>query len=119
MIYDVIVIGSGSIGSASAWYAAQADLKVLMIDSGNPPHDQGSHHGETRLMRHAYGEGDMYVPMVLRAQQLWDELEQKVVECIMHRCGVINLAPKSSTFIRNVIESARCYQIVIEILTPE
>lgn len=64
MIYDLIIIGSGSVGSAAGYYATQAGLKVLMIDNGFPPHDQGSHHGETRLMRHAYGQGEIYVPMV-------------------------------------------------------
>lgn len=86
-----------------------------MIDNGHPPHDQGSHHGETRLIRHAYGDGTSYVPMVLRAQQLWDELEQKTGEQIMHRCGVINIAPKDSEFIRNVIDSAKDYAIPVEI----
>lgn len=44
MIYDLIVVGSGSVGSAAGWYATKAGLKVLMIDYGHPPHDQGSHH---------------------------------------------------------------------------
>lgn len=119
MIYDIIVVGSGSVGSAAGYYATQAGLKVLMIDNGHPPHDQGSHHGETRLIRHAYGDGTSYVPMVLRAQRLWDELEQKTGEQIMHRCGVINIGSKDSKFIRNVIDSAKKYQIPIEILTAK
>lgn len=119
MIYDLIVIGSGSVGSAAGWYATQAGLKVLMIDNGHPPHDQGSHHGGTRLMRHAYGQGEIYVPMVLRAQQLWDELEQQVGERIMHRCGVINIGPPNSLYIRNVIDSAKHYKITVDILTSE
>ena len=43
-------------------------MKVLMIDSAMPPHQTGSHHGETRLIRHAYGEGARYVPMLLRTR---------------------------------------------------
>ncbi|XP_055304444.1 N-methyl-L-tryptophan oxidase-like [Sitodiplosis mosellana] len=119
MIYDLIVVGSGSVGSAAGYYAAKAGLKVLMIDNGHPPHDQGSHHGETRLMRHAYGQGEIYVPMVLRAQQLWDELEEQVGERIMHRCGVINIGPNDSEYIRNANESASRYQIPVEMLTAE
>lgn len=91
MIYDLIVIGSGSVGAAASWYATKAGLKVLAIDNGTPPHDIASHHGETRLIRHAYGEGARYVPMVLRAQQLWYELEQLSGERIMHKCGLITL----------------------------
>ncbi|MGV3346281.1 N-methyl-L-tryptophan oxidase [Enterobacteriaceae bacterium LUAb1] len=119
MTYDLIVIGSGSVGAAAGWYATKAGLNVLMIDSAHPPHDQGSHHGETRLIRYAYGEGEYYVPLVLRAQQLWNELEQQAGEQIIHRCGLINLAPESSAFINKAIKSAHHYQLPVEILTPQ
>lgn len=119
MVYDLIVIGSGSVGTAAGWYATRAGLKVLMIDSAHPPHQEGSHHGATRLIRHAYGEGARYVPLVLRAQQLWDELEQQCGERIMHRSGIINLSPANSPFITNVIESARQFQLEVEVLAPE
>lgn len=118
MVYDLIVIGSGSVGAAAGWYATRAGLKVLMIDSAHPPHQEGSHHGATRLIRHAYGEGARYVPLVLRAQQLWDELEQQCGEKIMHRSGMINLSPANSPFITNVIESARQFQLEVEVLSP-
>lgn len=72
MKYDLIIIGSGSVGAAAGYYATRAGLKVLMTDAHMPPHQQGSHHGDTRLIRHAYGEGEKYVPLVLRAQALWD-----------------------------------------------
>ncbi|RWR01943.1 N-methyltryptophan oxidase [[Pantoea] beijingensis] len=118
MIYDLIVVGSGSVGAAAGFYATQAGLKVLMIDRAHPPHQQGSHHGETRLIRHAYGEGSRYVPLVLRAQQLWDELEQLSGERIMQRSGVLNLAPLDSPFIHNVIDSASQFNLNIEVLKP-
>lgn len=119
MIYDLIVIGSGSVGSAAGYYATQAGLNVLMIDKSHPPHDEGSHHGETRLIRHAYGSGAVYVPMVLRAQQLWYDLESLAGERIMHRCGVINIGPETSKFMRNTIESAKLYELPVEILTSQ
>lgn len=119
MIFDLIVIGSGSVGAAAGFYASQAGLKVLMIDNGQPPHDQGSHHGGTRLIRHAYGEGERYVPMVLRAQQLWYDLERLAGEQIMHRTGLLSVAPKSSQFLQNVMNSARTYKLPIQVLSSE
>lgn len=56
---------------------------------------------------------------VLRAQQLWDDLEKKTGEQIMHRCGVINLGPENSEFMQNAIKSANHYKIPVEILTTE
>ncbi len=37
MKYDLIIIGSGSVGSAAGYYATQAGLNVLMIDAHRPP----------------------------------------------------------------------------------
>ncbi|HFZ8995349.1 TPA: N-methyl-L-tryptophan oxidase [Citrobacter freundii] len=114
MQYDLIIIGSGSVGAAAGYYATRAGLKVLMTDAAMPPHQQGSHHGDTRLIRHAYGEGEKYVPLVLRAQALWDELTTQSEEPIFVRSGVINLGPSDSPFLANVERSAQQWQLNIE-----
>lgn len=114
MQYDLIIIGSGSVGAAAGYYARQAGINVLMIDAHQPPHQEGSHHGSTRLIRHAYGEGERYVPLVLRAQQLWDEFAAASGEAVFERTGVINLGPAGSGFLRNVASSAREFQLNIE-----
>lgn len=119
MHYDLIIVGSGSVGAAAGCYAAHCGLKVLMIDSAHPPHQQGSHHGDTRLMRHAYGEGEKYVPLVLRAQKLWEALEQISGEKLFHRTGVINLGPKDSEFISTVQSSAKAFSLPLETLEAE
>ncbi|ADP12223.1 N-methyltryptophan oxidase [Erwinia sp. Ejp617] len=116
MVYDLIVVGSGSVGAAAGWYATQAGLKVLMIDAHHPPHREGSHHGESRLIRYAYGEGADYVPMILRARQLWHQLEQESGERVMQRSGVLNLAPHHSEFIHNVKRTAEQFQLEVQIL---
>ncbi|MBX4774418.1 FAD-dependent oxidoreductase, partial [Klebsiella oxytoca] len=114
MQYDLIIIGSGSVGAAAGYYARLAGLNVLMIDAHQPPHQEGSHHGTTRLIRHAYGEGERYVPLVLRAQKLWDEFAAASGEAVFERTGVINLGPADSDFLRNVASSAREFQLNIE-----
>ncbi|EMM5415483.1 N-methyl-L-tryptophan oxidase [Citrobacter amalonaticus] len=114
MKYDLIIIGSGSVGAAAGYYATRAGLNVLMTDAHMPPHQQGSHHGDTRLIRHAYGEGEKYVPLVLRAQALWDELSTQNEEPIFVRSGVINLGPADSPFLANVARSAKQWQLNVE-----
>lgn len=49
--YDLIIIGSGSMGAAGGYYASRSGLRTLLIDAHTPPHDQGAHHGQTRLYR--------------------------------------------------------------------
>lgn len=114
MQYDLIIIGSGSVGAAAGYYARKAGLNVLMTDAHMPPHQHGSHHGDTRLMRHAYGEGEKYVPLVLRAQTLWDELAAASGEDIFERSGVVNLGPADSTFLNTVAQSAAQFSLPIE-----
>nr|WP_318382063.1 N-methyl-L-tryptophan oxidase [uncultured Enterobacter sp.] len=119
MKYDLIIIGSGSVGAAAGYYATQAGLRVLMTDAHLPPHQQGSHHGDTRLIRHAYGEGEKYVPLVLRAQTLWDELAARSGEAIFERTGIVNLGPADSTFLANVAQSAREFNLDVEHLDAQ
>lgn len=119
MQYDLIIIGSGSVGAAAGYYARRAGLNVLMTDAHQPPHREGSHHGSSRLIRHAYGEGEKYVPLVLRAQQLWDELAEISGEAVFERTGVINLGPASSAFLANVAASARAFQLEVEELDAQ
>ncbi|HCT9468367.1 FAD-dependent oxidoreductase, partial [Enterobacter hormaechei] len=42
MQYDLIIIGSGSVGAAAGYYARRAGLNVLMTDAHQPPHQEGS-----------------------------------------------------------------------------
>lgn len=78
--YDVIVVGAGSMGMAAGYYLAKEGVKTLLVDAFDPPHTNGSHHGDTRIIRHAYGEGREYVPFALRAQELWYELEKNPLQ---------------------------------------
>ncbi len=104
----------------AGYYATRAGLNVLMTDAHMPPHQHGSHHGDTRLIRHAYGEGEKYVPLVLRAQTLWDELSRHNEEDpIFVRSGVINLGPADSTFLANVAHSAEQWQLNVEKLDAQ
>lgn len=117
--FDLIIIGAGSVGSAAAFYAARAGLKCLAIDAYQPPHTEASHHGGTRIIRHAYGEGPRYVPLLLRAQALWNELNLLTHEKIFVDSGVLNAGHASSEFIQNAQLSAKEFNLNCQILTPE
>ena len=56
-IYDVIIIGLGAMGSSSSYYLSKKGAKVLGLDIYRPPHELGSSHGHTRVIREAYHEG--------------------------------------------------------------
>lgn len=114
MIYDVAIIGAGSMGMAAGYYLSKQHKHVALIDSNNPPHTEGSHHGDTRIIRHAYGEGEDYVPMVLRAQELWLELEQEAGKKLFHQTGVLNIGRENSDFLQNVLKGAKTHSLPLE-----
>lgn len=118
-IYDVIIIGGGSMGMSAGYHTAKQGLQTLVIDKYDPPHDKGSHHGSTRAIRHAYGEGSEYVPLVLRAQELWEELQNESEKRTFERTGVLGLGKKDSAFIRETVESAEQYGLDYELLSSK
>ena len=117
--FDTIIIGAGSMGLAAGFYLAKEGQSVLLLDAFEPPHDRGAHHGETRLIRFAYGEGIKYVPLALRAKALWEELEQHASREIFKRVGVLNFAPAGDPYMENVLASAKEFNLPLEILTAE
>ncbi|PAF39351.1 N-methyltryptophan oxidase [Terribacillus saccharophilus] len=119
MLYDIIILGAGSMGMSAGYHLAKESQKVLMLDSYHPPHVHGSHHGETRIIRHAYGEGEAYVPFALRARELWKDLEQKLEKDIFIETGVLNCGPESSPFIQNVLKSGKRYDLHVEELSSD
>ena len=97
--YDVIVLGLGSMGSAAAHQLAARGLSVLGLERFWPAHDQGSGHGETRIIRQSYFEGPAYVPLLRRAYEGWRELEEASGRDIMTLCGGLYVGdPESKVF---------------------
>ena len=74
--FDAIVIGTGGVGSAALYHLARRGVKVLGLDQFPQAHASGSSHGQTRIIRQAYFEHPDYVPLLLRAYKLWDEVEK-------------------------------------------
>ncbi|MEI4832546.1 N-methyl-L-tryptophan oxidase [Bacillus sp. FJAT-53711] len=117
--YEVVIIGAGSIGMAAGYYLSKLGIKTLLLDLNNPPHDKGSHHGETRIIRHAYGEGNQYVPLVLRAQELWEQLQEESNKQLFLQTGVLCAGAPGSSFIKEAINSGREYSLPFEVLSSK
>ncbi|GAA3531315.1 N-methyl-L-tryptophan oxidase [Zobellella aerophila] len=111
---DVLIVGAGSVGMAAGFYLARKGARVILLDEGEPPHSLGSHHGSTRLIRYAYGEGAAYLPLLLRARTLWQELEQLGGEQLFEPCGVLNLGAAGRPFLTQVVRSAAEYRLTLE-----
>jgi len=113
--YDVIVIGLGVAGAAALWRLAPQCKRLLGIDVGGPTHSYGSSHGESRIFRRAYWEGEKYLPLLNHADTLWNELEYLADRQLLFRTGGIFIGPGSSRVVAGSIETARQGEIEHEV----
>jgi sarcosine oxidase len=95
-MYDAIVAGLGGIGSAAAYHLARRGKRVLGLERYTPAHDKGSSHGQSRIIRQAYFEDPSYVPLLLRAYELWRQLERETDEDLMTLTGGLMIGPPES-----------------------
>jgi sarcosine oxidase len=92
--FDSIVIGVGGMGSAALAHLARRGQRVLGLERFGIPHDLGSSHGVTRIIRLAYYEDPAYVPLLTRSYELWRELEERAGERLLHITGSIDAGPE-------------------------
>jgi sarcosine oxidase len=123
-MYDVIVVGLGAMGSAALYHLAARGRRVLGIDQFTSPHDHGSSHGDTRIIRQALGEGDAYMPLVLRAYELWRGLEQASGRDLLVTTGGLTISAGTGAathhagegFLDRKIAFAKAYGIIHRVL---
>ena len=117
--YDLIVLGCGAVGSAAAYEAARRGLRVLGLDRFDPPHDQGSSHGRTRMIRQAYFEHPDYVPLVLRAYERWAELERAAGRTLYRETGLLEIGPADGEVVPGVKGAAAAHRLAVDELSPD
>ena len=116
MNYDVIVVGLGAMGSAAAQHLAERGKHVLGIEQFTSPHDKGSSHGGSRMIRQAYFESPDYIPLVLRAYELWRKLEKDSGKNLLHITGGLNVGSRDGELIRRTIAASTEHSIPFEVL---
>ncbi len=105
--YDLIIVGLGIMGAATAWQASQKKASVLAIEVGGPSHRGGSSHGATRIFRQAYWEGKNYLQLLRLADAGWRELEHQTNMKLRLPTGGIFIGSKSTSVVAGSLETAR------------
>lgn len=115
--FDVIVLGVGSMGSSSCYYLSRQGYSVLGLEQFDIPHDQGSHAGQSRIIRKAYFEHPDYVPLLQRAYENWKEIEKVTDSQIYFPTGLLYAGKPDETLIKGVRESAEKYSVKVDPLS--
>ena len=112
--FDVIVIGVGSMGSASCYYLAKRGYKVLGLEQFDISHEFGSHAGQSRIIRKAYFEHPDYVPLMERAYENWKQLENESGEQLYYKTGLLYAGNSTNEIVKGVKLAASLYNIELE-----
>jgi len=103
-------------GSAAAYHLARRGQRVLGLERFRPAHDRGSSHGRSRVIRQAYFEDPAYVPLVLRAYELWREAERAAGADLLLITGALMIGAPDSEVVAGSLHSAREWDLDHELL---
>jgi sarcosine oxidase len=98
------------------WQLARAGVKAIGFEQWSPGHDQSAAGGESRIFRTAYQEGAEYVPLLLRAYDLWSELEAESGFDLFTQTGCLMIGPLEHESLRRVLHSAETYGVPHKVL---
>ncbi len=117
--HNAIVIGLGAIGRATLFHLAQRGWRVLGLEQYEPGHRLGSSHGDSRIIREMYFEHPLYVPLVQRAYELWEDLEKRSGKTLMTLSGGLMIGPPGGSVIKGTLRSAAAHDLAHEVLDPD
>ena len=109
--FDVIVVGTGTMGAAACYHLARRGVKVLGLDQYAVPHTFGAHHGGSRIIRLSYFEHPDYVALLKRAYDLWDQLGDESRLKVMHLVGGLYLGNPRAKVMAGVKRAADEFQL--------
>ena len=115
--YDVGIVGLGAMGSMTALELARRGQRVLGFDRFRPPHELGSSHGKSRIIREAYFEHPQYVPFVQRAYQQWARLERESGRTLLIPTGGLMIGPPEGVLVPGARRSAEEHRLEYEVLS--
>jgi sarcosine oxidase len=115
--YDVIVVGIGGMGSATIYNLAQRGCRALGLEQGDIPHELGSSHGISRIIRLAYAEHPNYVPLLPRAYELWRQIESFTGERLLIMTGGIDAGGEASSMVTGSLDGFKFCSVIGEIMS--
>ena len=115
--YDAIVIGVGGMGSSTLYHLAVRGWQALGLEQFDVPHEMGSSHGHSRMIRYTLQEHPSYVPLVRRAYELWHQLENASRERLLVTTGSIRAGHAESEYFQGAVAACEEHNIPYEVLT--
>ena len=95
----IVVGGAGAFGGWTALHLVQRGARVTLLDAWGQGNSGASSGGETRTIRATYGPAHvLYLKMVSRALQLWQEYERRWNLRLFFRSGALRMAGADDSY---------------------
>lgn len=108
----IAVVGLGSAGSMALWQLSQVPgVEAVGYEQFGIGHAHGSFSGESRLFRTAYHEGAKYVPLLMRARELWAELGAASGRELFRNTGVLSVGRETDATFQRLIDSVERHDL--------
>ena len=89
---EVVVVGLGGLGSATAYWLARTGVHVLGLEQFELGHVRGASHDHSRIIRRSYHTAG-YVELTSEAYEAWRAVERDADTTILTRTGGVDLFP--------------------------
>lgn len=113
---EVAVVGLGAAGSAALLALARRGISAIGLDQFSPPHALGSTHGRSRIIREAYYESPVYVPLVQAAYEVWARIERDAGRPLLQITGGVMIGAPDGVLVQGALRSAREHGLRHELL---
>ena len=114
--YQVAVVGLGAMGSAVLARCAMIGARAVGIEQFELGHELGASTGKTRIIRKAYFEDSAYVPLLLRAYELWRDVELRTGTTLLRSIGLLLAGSLDSEVVSGSQAAAKNHGLQLEIL---
>lgn len=108
---DIVVVGGGITGAATARALAQAGSGVLLLEQFALGHSRGSSHGTSRIFRLTYPD-PQYVRLAQSALVAWRELEAECGRTLIIRNGSLDFGSLVSDDMRALASCGVHYELL-------
>lgn len=115
----IAVIGTGTIGSQVLWQLARQGVDPVGYELYSPGHPRGAAGGESRLFRYIELENMRYLPVVERANQLWNELEETSRTQLRSLDGALTVVKERTKASSTALESAESLGDRVDVLSQD
>lgn len=110
---DVVVVGAGLAGAASAAALAARGRRVVVVEQFASGHAHGSSHGSARIVRRVYSDA-LYSRLTGRAFELWRDVEQRSGAALLRMLGGIDFGARRdvAAIARHLTQSGVAHEVL-------